>query len=153
MRFLGFVFLMALILACVGYFRGWFSVTTTHAGGKNEITLGIDSGKAGDDAKAVTERLGILSDKAVEVVRSLGRKVGTDESELEGVLSAVNSARRDITMTIGAQSIGLHVPSGTPITRDSEAVGLDQLQVGARVKVAVKQTGDEHRLSRIEVLH
>jgi hypothetical protein len=153
MRFLGFLFLMALLLACVGYFRGWFSVTTTHAGGKNDITLGVDGDRIGDDAKVVTERLGVLSEKAVEAVRSLGRKVGTDESELEGVLSAVSPTRSDITLTVGTQAIELHVPPGTSIKRDSEVVGLDQLQVGARVKVTVKQTGEERRLSRIEVLH
>ena len=49
MRFLGFIFILVLILAVVGYFRDWFSVSTSHASGKSDVTLEVDSKKLGAD--------------------------------------------------------------------------------------------------------
>lgn len=152
MRFLGFIFAIVLVVAAVGYFRGWFSVTTTHAAGKSGVTLGVDNDKLGDDTKAVAGRLGELSAEAVEIVKSLGRTVGAEESELEGVLTAVDLAARDLTVTASSQTIDLHVPTGVAIMRKDESAAFEQLRPATRVKLAFKHVGDDRRLSRIEIL-
>lgn len=152
MRLFGWLFSVVLILAVVGYFRGWFSVTTTHAGGKDEVTVGIDSEKIGDDTDAVASRLSELSAKATEKVKSLGRTVGPDASELEGTLTAVDSAARVLTLTISSQAIELHVPAAVPITRNGKTVGFEQLLPATRVKCSFQHTGDDRELTRIQIL-
>jgi len=153
MRFLGIVFVIVLILAVVGFFRGWFSVTTTHAGGKSDVTLGVDNGKIGDDAKAAASRLGALSATAADKVKSLGGNAGPEESELEGTLTAVDPAARGLKVTAGAQTLDLHVPTAVPITRDGGSVGFEQLRPATRVKLSFKHAGEDRKLSQIEILH
>lgn len=152
MRFLGFLFIVALIVGVVGYFRGWFTVVTTHAGGKGEVTLGIDNDKIRDDANDAAAGVGRLSRKAAETVRSLGRKVGSNETELEGTLTALDLTARDLTVTAGTQAIELHVPVAVPITRDGANVGFEQLRLSTRVRLSFAHDGEDRKLSRIDIL-
>lgn len=152
MRFLGFVFVLILLLAAVGYFRGWFSVTTTHAGARSDVTVAVDKNMIGDDAQAAASKLGALSAKAVEKVKSLGRTVSASESELDATVKAIDSAARDLTVTANSQTIDLHVPSDVPITRDGSSVGFDQLHPATRVTLSFKQAGEDRKLSRIVIL-
>ena len=151
MRFLGLVFIIAVVLLAVGFFRGWFSVSAVHAGGKSDITLGVDGNKIGDDANAVAARMGQLSASAVEKVKSMSRTVGADESELEGTLTSVDPTARDLTLTVNSQPIEMHVPSGIPITREGQSVGFDELRSSLLVKCFFKHAGDDRKLSRIEI--
>lgn len=152
MRFLGFVFVLALLLAVVGYWRGWFSVVNVHAGGKNDLTLGVDNDRIGDDTRAAVARLEQLSAKAAEAVKSLGRKVGPEERELEGTLTAVDPVAHDLTVTASSRTIDLHVPLGVPIMRDGKSVGFAHLHPAVRVKLSFQYTVDDQKLSRIEIL-
>lgn len=152
MRFLGFIFILAVILAGVGYYQGWFTVSTVNAGSGNEVQVGVDTGKIGDDAHAAADRLSELSAEAVEVVKSLGRKVSPEESELEGTLSTVDVASRRFTLTVGSRAIDLQVPAAVTITRDGEGVGFDQLRPATRAKCVFTTVGESRRLSRIEIL-
>jgi len=153
MRFLGFLFIIALVVAAVGYFRGWFSVVTVHAGGKDEITLGVDNDKIRDDTDAAAIRLGRLTAKAAEAVKGLARKVGSEESELDGTLTAVDRVSRSLTVTASSQTIELRVPDSVPITRDGVEVGFEPLHPTMRVRLGFKHAGSDRRLSRIEILH
>jgi hypothetical protein len=146
MRLLGFLFVLVLIVAAVGYVRGWFSVTTTHAAGKGGVTFGVDSEKIADDAKAAGAQVGELSAKAVEGVKSMG----SDTSEVEGTITAVDG--RDLTLTTSSQKMALHVPSGVPILSNGESVGFEQLHPASRVKLSFKHAGEDRSLTRIEIL-
>ena len=153
MRLLGFLFVVLLLLAGVGYLRGWFAISTTNAAGKGDVTLAVDQDKISADAKTAGTKIGQLSAKAIAAVKSLGSKVSADETTLEGTLSVVDQAARDLTLTAGSEKIELHVPSGIPVTRDGKAVGFDQLQPATRVKLAFKHAGEDRVLARIEILH
>src|SRR5262245_54227686 len=97
MRLLGFAFLVVLVLIGVGYVRGWFSVSTSHAAGKSDVTVGVDGNRIDADARTAANKLGELSAKAAEVVKSLGRKVSADETELEGSVASTDQNARDLT--------------------------------------------------------
>lgn len=152
MRLMGFLFVIVLILAAVGYFRGWFSVTTTHASGKSELTLGVDNDKISGDTRTAAAELGKLSAKAVAAVKSLATKVSPEESELQATVEKIDLAGRDLIVAIGSQSIDLHVPSAVPISRDGATAGFDQLQPTTRAKFFFKHAGDDQQLARIEIL-
>jgi len=153
MRFLGYLFFLIVGLAVIGYFRGWFAASTTHAAGRSEVTVAIDGDHARADAKAATAKLGQLTAKAVAAVKSLATKVSADESTLEGTLATVDQAARNLTLTAGGEAVELHVPTDIPLTQDGAAVGFEQLQPTKRVKFAFRHAGEDRHLTRIEILH
>ena len=152
MRLLGFLFLVVLVLMGVGYVRGWFSVSTSHAAGKSDVTVGVDGNKIDEDARIAANKLGELSAKAAEVVKSLGRKVSADDTELEGSVASADQNARDLTVTTASGPIELHVPSAVPITRAGSSTGFDQLRPATRIKLGFQSVGEERRLSRVEIL-
>ena len=151
MRFLGFLFLIALILGAVGYLRGWFSVSTVEAGDRSGVHIGVDGGKVREDSKEAAARLEELSRKAAEKVKSIGHKIAPDESEITGTVSKVDLPARELTITAAAETIDLYVPRDVPIQRDGVNVDLAELPA-ARVKAFFRHVGDGRNLSRIEVL-
>ncbi len=152
MRFLGFIFILVLILAVVGYFRDWFSVSTSHASGKSDVTLEVDSKKLGADAKAAADGVAVYSGKAVEGVKALVGKGTAEATDLEGALTAVDAVARDIVVTVDSKTHDVHVPSGVPVTRAGDKVGFEALRPGARVKLSFSHVGDVRNLTGIEIL-
>ena len=152
MRALGFVFLLALIVGGVGIYQGWFTFGSVSAGGKNEVHLGVDGDKIDTDAQAAAKKLGELSAKVWESVKSLGRKVGPDETELEGTISTVDAATRNLTLSSGAETLDLHVDPAVVITRDGQAADFAALQAAMRAKFVFSSAGESRRLVRIEIL-
>ena len=57
-RFISFVLFLIVIAMCIGFFRGWFSFSTTKEvlGNKLDINLQVDRDKMQDDAKAIQEK-------------------------------------------------------------------------------------------------
>jgi hypothetical protein len=158
MRLLGFLFLIVLVLAAVGYFRGWFTVTTTHAGSTTGVTLQVDKDKVDLDTRSAAARLDELSARAAEKVRALGRKISPEASELEGAVTGVDVLKRDLTVSASSQAvelqqtIDLHVPSTIPVMRDGKSVGFEELRPGTKVKLTFKDSGDVRYLGRIDIL-
>lgn len=152
MRFLGFLFIIVLILGVVGAFRGWYSVTTNHADDKTAVTVNVDDGKIREDGKAAASRLGDLTAKAGDKAKTLGHKASADESEIEGTVTAVDATARDLTVNAGSRTLQLHVPPAVTISRDGESVAFDQLRPAARARFSFKQAGDDRTLSRIEIV-
>lgn len=152
MRFLGFIFIVVLILGVVGYFRDWFSVSTSHASGKSDVTLEVDSEKLAADAKAAADGVAVYSGKAVEGVKSMVGKSTAEATELEGTVTAIDAAARDLVVTVDAKKHDVHVPSGVPVTRAGDSIGFEALRAGARVKLSFSHAGDVRTLTRIAIL-
>jgi hypothetical protein len=50
------IVIIILVVACVGYFRGWFHVSSDTTGDKSNVTLTVDKNKIQDDKKAADEK-------------------------------------------------------------------------------------------------
>ena len=48
--------IFVLVVGCVGFYRGWFHVTSNGAGGNSDVTLTVDKNKIHDDKKAADEK-------------------------------------------------------------------------------------------------
>jgi len=57
-RFISFVLFLVVITVCIGFFRGWFSLSTNKEllGNKLDVNLKVDRDKMEDDAKAIQEK-------------------------------------------------------------------------------------------------
>jgi hypothetical protein len=146
MKMLGFVFLCVLLLATVGYFRGWFSISTSHASGKSGLELTIDNDKLGEDAKSVTKSLPTATAKVGDAAAE------AENHAVDAVLAGVDVAARNLTVTIGTQTLVQHVATAVAITRSGASIGLDALVVGMRAKLIFDHATEPRVLLRIEIL-
>jgi hypothetical protein len=155
MRILGLLFLVFLLLAVVGYFRGWFTVTSAHAG--SGVTLHVDEGRMRDDSRAAVAGIADTSAKIAEVVKSIGRRSPAGETVVDGTVTAVDTIERDLTVradttTTATPSLRLRVPDAVKISRDGDRVAFGEILPGARVKLTFVDATADRRLEHIEVL-
>ena len=56
-RFISFVVFLVVLTICVGFFRGWFSLSTNKEllGNKIDVNFKVDRDKINDDATALKE--------------------------------------------------------------------------------------------------
>jgi hypothetical protein len=149
MRVLGFLFLVVLVVAVVGVFRGWFTVaTTSHAGETKNVTVGVNTDRMREDAAKLAE----LPERVAAQVRAMGKKVSADESEIEGTVMTADTPARRLVVTSGAETLDLTVPSTVRIERGGESVTFEQLRPSSRVRMRFRHDGDARKLARIEIL-
>lgn len=55
-KFLGTLVILALIVAAVGYFRGWYGISTDDRPGQTNIEMTIDKDKIKQDAEAARQK-------------------------------------------------------------------------------------------------
>ena len=55
-KFLGTLVILIVIVAVVGFFRGWFNISTSNQPGNTNIELQIDKDKIKEDAEKVKEK-------------------------------------------------------------------------------------------------
>jgi hypothetical protein len=147
MRVLGFLFLIVLVIAVVGVFRGWFTVTSTaRAGETKTVAVGVDTDRMRDDAA----RLAALPERVAAKVRAMSKSVGTDASEIEGTVTTADAAVRRLVVSSGGETLELVVPSTVRIERGGDSIAFEQLQAGARVRLRFRHDGDARSLERIE---
>jgi hypothetical protein len=66
---------VVLILAVVGFFRGWFTITGDGRGGESsKVTLTVDADKVKEDAGKAKDKTMELSGKAKDEAKDLTRK-------------------------------------------------------------------------------
>jgi hypothetical protein len=148
MRVLGFLFLIVLIIAVVGVFRGWFTVTTTsHAGENKNVSVGVHPDRVREDAARLAE----LPERVAAQVRAMGKKVGTDESEVEGSVVTADAAVRRLAVTSGGETLELVVPTTVRVERAGDSVEFDQIRAGSRVRLRFRHDGEARSLTRVEI--
>jgi hypothetical protein len=152
MKVLGSLFLLVLILAGIGYARGWFSVAKSHAGGKTGVALTVDDDKITDDAAVVANKLGVGDAKEDQSPQPATGSGGANASDIEGVITLVDLAGRDLTVTVGGETIVQHVPTSVAATRGGVAVPFEQLRANMRARFSFEQNGGARHLVRLELL-
>ena len=70
-KFIGSIVVILVVVAAVGYYRGWFGIPSGHSSSDNKeinVTLPVDKQKISDDAAAAKQKAGEISDKIKERV-------------------------------------------------------------------------------------
>ena len=155
MRLLGCLFLVLLLLGAFGWFRGWFSVTTARAG--ESVTVHVDENRIRDDSRAAKDRLADTSAKIGAIVKSLGRRIRTDETVLHGTITAIDAVERDLTVRVvddtnDPSSMRLRIPASVALTRDGNRVTWDDVRLGSLVQLTFVDAGEERHLVGVELL-
>ena len=77
-KFLGTLVILAVIVAGVGFYRGWFGVTTDDQPGETNVELKIDKERIKQDAETASEKARELADQSDDQSDELTQ--GEDES-------------------------------------------------------------------------
>jgi hypothetical protein len=73
MKVIGVLVVLVLCAVVVGFYRGWFSLSTHGRGTEsNKVTLTVDSDKVKDDAEKVEDKTTELAGKASDEAKELG---------------------------------------------------------------------------------
>lgn len=69
------LFVLAICIAVLGFYRGWFSLSSSGRGAEDNrinVTLTVDPDKMKENAEKVEEKTAELTDKAAAQVKELG---------------------------------------------------------------------------------
>ncbi len=153
LRLLGILFLLALILAAIGYWRGWFTVRTAEAGAHDRIQVDVDRDRMDRDTSRAVDRIGELSSEAWERLRRLGRSGADRTHEIEARVTAIDLTRDHFTLqTDAGERIELTIPTNVPISAAGLPITPRQLRLQDRVLVVAEGDPQTGRLVRLEVL-
>lgn len=81
MKFLGFLFLVALAVGGYGYWSGWFEVSKSEADGKTRFGVTIDNEKLSHDVDAVMKKARGALDSLEQKIAELRTKASTATAE------------------------------------------------------------------------
>ncbi|MEM7200876.1 MAG: hypothetical protein AAF628_11450 [Planctomycetota bacterium] len=141
-RLLGRLFLLALLVAGVGYCQGWYTVK---AGGGGEFSVSFDGDKAKADLAKGAEKVGegarqvgAWAKQAATRIRELSKQKGGNQSVLEGRLVRVDLASHAIEVRAeNGESVTLELGSAM-IRLAGEVVPLHRLTVGDAVEITLR---------------
>jgi hypothetical protein len=66
-KLFGILIVIAIFAICLGFYRGWFTLSTSNPDAdsdKTKVDVTVDRGKINEDAKAVKEKTTELTDRA-----------------------------------------------------------------------------------------
>jgi len=56
-RFLGMLVVLFVLVACIGYYRGWFRAESHETNGRGTVTLTVDKDKLNQDKASAQQQL------------------------------------------------------------------------------------------------
>ena len=145
--FLTFLLILLVIFVGVGFWQGWFSLSTGDGDGRTDVTLTIDEEKMESDAGA-----------ALEATRREAREVGekikaaSDITSVEGVVESVDAESGAVTVRTeddGVQTF--QTGDETEFSRDDEPTRLSGISAGDQV-IVVYREGEQRRVDSITVV-
>jgi hypothetical protein len=148
MRLLGFLFVLVLLVAVVGLYRGWFAVSTEARERGTNVSVEVDTQRMRQDANELAE----VPEKVAAQVRDLGRPVGAGETAVEGKVAKTELATRRLTVDTGADTLEVDVPGAVRVERAGEIMAFEQLRPQERVRLRFRHDGDARKLAVVEAL-
>jgi hypothetical protein len=145
MRFLGLLLLLAIGVLAFGFYRGWFDASTAEAGGKRGIQITWNTDKFKEDMDKAGSSIKSMSQSVVDKVKGKAKTVSATQSELEGRVTAVDSANDQVTLDVDGEPITLVVPE----TPAAEQRSLEDLK-GKDVRVTLEKVGETMVVRAIE---
>ena len=82
-KFLGTLVILVLIVAGVGFYRGWFGISGDDQPGETNVELTIDKGKIKQDAEAASQKARELKDRLKDGTTGDDLDEGEDSAGVE----------------------------------------------------------------------
>ena len=147
LKLLGFLFLVVLVLAGIGYFAGWFEVRTAHAGDDTKIQIGVNGDEIERDTRTLRESAGKAAESVGRTLSgesTIEERLGEADEVVRGNLTAIELG--GLRVDAGGGPVQVELTSETEIYRNGEPVARADLVVGDRVAVAYDIEGTQRRV-------
>ena len=149
--FLMFLLLLVVVVVGVGFWQGWFALSTNTDGegdGQTNVTLTIDKEKMEQDTSS-----------AIEATRREAREAGekisaaADLESVQGVVQSVDAAQNTITLRTDEGDVQtFRAGDGTEIAVDDEETTLSGISAGDQAVIVYKDgDGDERIVNSITI--
>jgi hypothetical protein len=141
---LKFLFLVLIVLAIVGYFRGWYRIARRRdpATGQLKLEMTFDSEKARDDARTARSRVeDVLSSHA------------QSEGIVQGTIVSLRTDPDELTLQASnAHSYPVRLPRATTVRFHNGAGALEDLHIGdnASINFRVEQGNNVAQVVTVE---
>lgn len=146
-KLIGTIVVLIVLVAGLGYYRGWFSISRTDAPGSDDVGVGvsIDRSKAKGDVAQAGEKLRDLTRRGKEEIKSAAgsdeRPSSSDEMPAEGVATAagkivsIEPAGSLTVETDDGRSLQIEVPVAAGVTVDGRDATTAALRSGDQIVV------------------
>lgn len=148
MRLFGFLCVLTLVLAAIGWFRAWYDLVA--AGGATRPDFVVDRDQLTQDARSAATRIGQLTDRAQRAISGKTSEQAAGEVTFDAAVVVVDPLQGEIDLTVGNDALTLTVPRATPITIAGTKRRLEDLRSGQDVRVALVAQDDRLCLERID---
>jgi len=149
MKLLGYLFVLAIVLAVLGYARGWFTVEAASNPERADVKVSVDRDRMSEDARSVMDRVGAGGAKSEPTTES---PTGSSGTFLDGRITSVQAATRDLTVAVGSGTSTHRVAAGVPITRAGATIAFDLLQPDMKVRLSFDASKPTPNLIGVAIL-
>lgn len=139
MRALGVLFVVVLVVAAFGWFRGWYRVETSSAGERDEVALRVDRDRIEDDARRAKAKIEALVDDE-----------GDGWDGLAADVVSVDPPARELGVRVEGTTVVLSVAADAAVLVDGRPVTLDAVRVGDAVRVTTERQNGRSVVVRLE---
>jgi hypothetical protein len=141
MRALGFLFLVVLVVAGVGWWRGWFVVDASQ---RSQPRVSIDREKVAGDAAGAAAKVEALTDRAVAAFKSRSQPApdGNGAIEVAATLVRANASANSVDLRVGEEVFTAGIGSEVAILVDGRRASLGELRSAAAVTLRLMPTAD-----------
>lgn len=141
MRALGVLFVLVLVVAAIGWFRGWFRVETSLAGGRDEVALRVDRERIEDDARRAKAKIEALVDDE-----------GDGWDGLAAQVVSIDVPARELGVRVEGMTVVLSVAADVVVVDDGGrvALALDAVRIGDTVRVTTERRNGRSVVVRLE---
>jgi hypothetical protein len=135
MRALNVLFLIVLVVAIVGWWRGWYVIDSFAPGEPTKARITIDHAKLAAVAGDAATGIGQLTARAAAAFRPRLRSESSFRGELEGkaTLVHVNQAARSVELRVGDEVFTMAIDEDTDVFVADRPASLGQLRSGETV--------------------
>lgn len=151
LRLLGFLVLLAVLVAGVGFVRGWFSIDTADGGTSSKsVTLTLDKDKAKDDIAIGGDLLSKSKEAGGDLLDKVSGALGSDK--LNGEITKVNldKLRLKVRPAGAEDTITLSVPAEATVSRNGKPASLAQLKEGDAIEISYSEEDGEKVALKVE---
>ena len=139
MRALGVLFVLLLVVAAIGWFRGWFRVETSLAGGRDEVALRVDRERIEDVARRAKAKIEALVDDE-----------GDGWDGLAAQVVSIDVPARELGVRVAGMAVVLSVAADVVVVDGDRRVALAELRVGEAVRVTTARENGRSVVVRLE---
>lgn len=149
-RTLGFLALLLIIVAGIGFYKGWFSLTTTRDDGNQvNINLTVNKDKLKEDVSRARDKAREIAARAAEGTPKT--PAPTDQQTITGRINRVETDSQRLVVSIGIVSVPFQLNPATRVRVNNRDGRVADLRPGDQAAVTFKVENGKNAATTVAV--